>query len=454
MKIVVAGLGPTGLSVVKELIRQGVPPKNIHLIDNSIDPTTPTLPSNPQEMRESIYDAVVRERSNNGLGKSGQSLTDEKYKFNTPSSVWGVSCLPPLDWEVGTDKFSKQDFADAYRRISEEMEIQAEVSTNFQFEISGEVIGQLKRKALSHELALNPNFQHSRLAIRTKNGCTLTGNCFVNCPNSAPWNPLSATKKLILEFPDLHFYQSKILSIDLENRSLGIPNSTIKFDKLYLGLGGLETQRLLQKYFKRHIVLDTTPVVILPLYFRKRQKDIDYRQSFLFTDLIIPRVSQNKLISLTQIYLPTKEITARAISRLPRIFHRMLGDYLERQLGALFQRIGVAMVFLQPTDTNDQKFNSSEFNKARKDLKAVLIQAGIRIIPGKMELLLRGASYHYGSIRFEYEIKKGVDSDLFAILAETEIFLTDTSALPQIPPGPHTSISAALAKLIVEKSLK
>jgi hypothetical protein len=454
LKIVVAGLGPTGISVIKELIRQGVPTKNIHLIDKSIYSATPTLPPNSQEVRESIYDAVVRERRNNGLGKIGQSLTNENNKFSTPSSVWGVSCFPPLDWEVGTDKFSKQDFTEAYRRLAEEMQIQAEASSNLQFEISGEIIGQLKRKTLSHELVSVPNFHHSRLAVRTKNGCTLTGNCFVKCPNSAPWNPLAATNDLLLEFPDLQFYHSEILSINLKDRSLDIINATIKFDKLYLGLGGLETQRLLQKNFKSKIALDTTPVVILPIYFKKRQNNIDYRQSFLFTDLIIPRISQNKLISLTQIYLPTKEITARVISRLPRIFHRILGDYLEKLFAILFQRIGVAMIFLQATDVNDQTLNYSEFNEARKELSAVLSQAAIKIIPGKRELLLRGASYHYGSIRFEHETKKGVDSDLFRILAENEIFPTDTSALPQIPPGPHTSISAALAKLIVEKSLK
>jgi hypothetical protein len=454
LKIVVAGIGPTGISVIKELLRQGIPARNIHLIDSSIDPVAPAPQTNAQQVRESIYDAVVRERINKGLGKNGQSLANKNDKFKTPSNVWGVSCLPPLDWDVGTDKFPRQDFADAYRRLAEEMEIQAEACANSQFEISGEVIGQLKRKALSHELVSIPNLHHSRLAVRTKDGCTLTGNCFVGCPNSAPWNPISASKKLMLEFPDLKFYHSEILSINLEGRSLDILNSTFKFDKLYLGLGGLETQRLLQKNFKSIIALDTTPVVILPLLFKRRQNDIDYNQSFLFTDLIIPRISQSKLMSLTQIYLPTKEITARAISRLPRIFHRILSAYLQSRFAFLFQRIGVAMVFLQATNINDQKLNSPEFNEARKELRAVLSQARVRIIPGKRELLLRGASYHYGSIRFEHETKKGVDSDLFRMLSENEIFLTDTCALPHIPPGPHTSISAALAKLIVEKSLE
>jgi hypothetical protein len=95
-----------------------------------------------------------------------------------------------------------------------------------------------------------------------------------------------------------------------------------------------------------------------------------------------------------------------------------------------------------------------EFKKARKKLMTVLRKAAITIIPGKREHLLSGASYHYGSIRFADETSKGVDSQLFSTLAKSEIFLTDTSALPYIPPGPHTSISVALAKLIVENSLK
>ena len=149
LKIVVAGMGPTGISVVKELLRQGIPPRNIHLIDSNIDPNKPAQLINAQKFRESIYDAVVRERINKGLGKNGQSLANKNDKFKTPSSVWGVSCLPPLDWEVGTNKFSRRDFANAYRRLAQEMEIQAEASANSQFEISGELIGQLKRKALS-----------------------------------------------------------------------------------------------------------------------------------------------------------------------------------------------------------------------------------------------------------------------------------------------------------------
>lgn len=371
----------------------------------------------------------------------------------------GSFLLPPLDWDIGTDKFSKNEVADAYRRVSEEMEIQAEETSDLHFQISGEEIGRLKRKLLSYEIALDQDFHHSRLAIRTRqteehSGCTLTGNCFVNCPNSAPWNPVGALKKLINEFPGMQYRCIPIVAINIEDRSIETLDSVIEYDKLYLSVGATETHRLLQKNFSTKIKFDSTPVVILPLYFKERQNINDYYNSFLFTDLIVPQVSNNTLKSLTQIYLPTKEITARAISRLPRLFHRLLANSMEKQFSPFFQRVGIAMIFLQANDIENQKLKSSELNAARKELKNVLKKASIKIIRGKRELLLRGSSYHYGSIRFSDEVQKGIESRLFANLSNNQIYITDTSSLPHLPPGPHTSISACLAKLIVEKSLK
>lgn len=459
MKIVVAGLGPTGVSVVRELMRQGVPPKNVLMLDASLELLNSKPLTRKSGRRESIYEAVLRERDNRGLGKIGQSLTHQENRFKTPSSVWGVSCFPPLDWDIGTDRFSKNEVANAYRRVSEEMKIQAEESSDLHFQISGEEIGKLKRKLLSYEIALVKEFSHSRLAIRTMSteadhGCTLTGNCFVNCPNSAPWNPAGAIKNLINEFPGIQYRCTPIVEINIADRSIETFDSVVEYDKLYLGVGATETHRLLQKNFTNKIKFDSTPVAILPLYFKKRQNINDYYKSFLFTDLIVPQVSNNTLKSLTQIYLPTKEITARAISRLPRLFHRVLASSMEKQLSPFFQRIGIAMIFLQATDIENQKLNSSELKAARKELKNVLKKASIKIIRGKRELLLQGSSYHHGSIRFSDEHRKGIESRLFATLVNNQIYVTDTSSLPHIPPGPHTSISACLAKLIVEKSLK
>jgi hypothetical protein len=459
LKIVVAGLGPTGISVVRELIRNHIPERDILVVDASLDLFTSKPSRSEKAGFESIYQAVLRERSNGGLGKNGQSLINHENKFATPSSVWGTSCLPPCDWNIGTDKFSKNQVAQAYGRVSKEMEIQAEESSDFHFQISGEEIGKLKRKLLSKEIASIQEFSHSRLAIRTiqtdtNKGCTQTGNCFVDCPNNAPWNPGSATKSLLAEFPEIQFRSTRIVEIDVKSGSIVTRDSIIKFDKLYLGIGAVETRRLLQMNFSNTIMLETTPVVILPLYFRYRQNTKDYFNSFLFADLIAPKVNDSVLTSVTQIYLPTKEITARAISRLPRILHRILGKSMRKLFTPIFQRIGVAMVFLKATDIDDHQLNLSEYEVARKDLRRALKKASIRIIPGKKELLLMGASYHYGAIRFENEENKGIDSMLFSTLSSNEIYITDTSALPHLPPGPHTSISACLAKLIVEESLK
>lgn len=440
-------------------MRQGVSPQNVLVVDTNLNLLRSKSLSSKNDERESIYQAVLRERSNHGLGKVGQSLVNLNDKFEIPSSVWGVSCFPPLNWDIGTAKFSKSQVAESYRRVAGEMEIQAEESSDLRFPISGEEIGKLKRKSLSNEIASIQEFSHSRLAIRTRrtatnNECSLTGNCFVSCPNSAPWNPFTATRNLLMEFPDIQYQAFNIVGINIQNRTIETPDSVIRFEKLYLGVGAIETHRLLQMNFPNRIKFDTTPVVILPLYFKKRQNVKDYYNSFLFTDLIVSDVHDNELRSLTQIYLPTKEITARVISRSPRIFHKLLAVFMNKPFSPLFQRIGVAMIFLQSTDIENQTLNSDEFKKARKKLSTVLRKASIRIIPGKREHLLNGASYHYGSIRFADDTGKGVDSQLFLTLAKSQIFLTDTSALPYIPPGPHSSISMALAKLIVENSLK
>jgi hypothetical protein len=459
LKIIVAGLGPTGISVVRELMRQKVPARDILLVDASLELFS-LRPSPREEVGfESIYQAVLREKDSNGLGKIGQSLNNHENKFETPSNVWGTSCFPPCDWDIGTARFSKNKVAQAYSRVSEEMEIQAEESSDFHFQISGEEIGKLKRKSLSNEITLIQDFSHSRLAIRTvqdnaNNGCSLTGNCFVKCPNSAPWNPGNATKKLLADYPEIQFRSTQIIGLDIENRSIITPDSFIEFDRLYLGLGAIETRRLLQMNFSNKIILDATPVVILPLYFRNRQRHADYFTSFLFADLIVPKVKGGVLTSLTQIYLPTKEITARAISRLPRFLHRVLGEVMGKLLSPVYQRIGVAMIFLKATEIDNPQLDANEYKMARKELRMVLKKASINIIPGKRELLLMGASYHYGAIRFADEQNKGIDSTLFSTMASSEIYITDTSALPHLPPGPHTSISASLAKLIVEESLK
>jgi hypothetical protein len=49
---------------------------------------------------------------------------------------------------------------------------------------------------------------------------------------------------------------------------------------------------------------------------------------------------------------------------------------------------------------------------------------------------------------------RGVDSQLYKDLAAHRVFITDTGALPFLPPGPHTSIAAALARLSVKREMQ
>lgn len=458
MRILVAGLGPTGISVVRELLKQGIKSEDILVLDAYLD--SESIPSKRSKaINESLYSAVKRERQNRGIGKGGNSLNDPNSKLLLPSEIWGTSCLPPYKWDLGTKIFPHEEVIDAYRELSNEWEIQAEQTPELGFGISGERVGKLRRKALSHMLVRAGGLIHSRLAVQTQEdsnspGCKLTGNCFAGCPNNAPWNPRKEIRKFHNQFPNVMIAFEKILSIDIRKKLVVTSNAAHPFDKLYLGVGAQETRVLIQPFFPVKVCLLSTPVVILPLLTKRKQVLSDYLNSFVFADLIAPITKCGKLVSLAQIYLPSKEISARIISTLPHFSHKLLAVYLQGFLKVIFQRLGVAMVFFEATEIEDQEIDANQYELSVLQLKNIFRRSKIKIIPGKKLSLLNGASYHYGSVHFQGEESYGVDSKLYGYLECNQVYLTDTSALPKIPPGPHTSISATLAKLIVRRSFQ
>jgi hypothetical protein len=152
-----------------------------------------------------------------------------------------------------------------------------------------------------------------------------------------------------------------------------------------------------------------------------------------------------------QIYLPTKEITGRVITQLPRLLQRLVARELQVFLGPIFKRIGIGMIFLESTVMGGDNPSKHEIRKSIRDFMKVLSSSGILLLPFFKKLLLNGTSYHLGSIHFQGEKSKGIDSQIFQELAANHVFITDTCALPLLPPGPHTATAAALAKLIAGK---
>lgn len=458
MKLVVLGGGPTGIAVIHELLLNGTRPCDITLIESSDTGSHPKKIPIPKSNSNSILGTVLRERQNKGLGKNGQNLSTEGSPIQSPSKNWGVSCFPPLGWAIGSEVFSSDEVKNSYSSVSVEWQIQAEDIPNKDFELSGEILGKLKRKQLSIDFVNRGFGYHSRLAITTSStsvsiGCQLNSNCFEGCPNSAPWDPDRERLLLKNKYPEINICHQKIIGISINDQVVSGTKHNHKYDKLFLGIGAVQTRELLAPLFSKRIVLENSPVVIVPLITKKIAPDEDYSKSFLFTDLVVPVIRGNKVSNLLQIYLPTSEITGRVITQLPRFLHRLLAKEFLGVFEFVFRRIGIGMIFLESTSTKIDELDKNMVRAVIQQYRSLLQNSGIILLPFFKKFLLNGASYHLGAIHFEGEKLRGIDSQLFKNLAEHNVFITDTSALPFLPPGPYTSTAAALAKLIVKREM-
>ena len=458
MKYVVLGAGPTGLSVLQELLNCGIDPSAIFLIDESFPSWSSSSLRPLSQKRESVFQIVSRESLNKGVGKAGNNLDLRSINISKPSKIWGTSCLPPLNWELSSPNISQSEFARAYNDVSIDWEIQAVDSSESDFPISGEAIGELPRKVMSYKLSKLKGIIHSRLAISTRSskhsiGCTLNSTCFSKCPNDSPWNPENSLQKILDQFPGINLIEGTVTNLDNRLKTIRTNQETIKYDFLYISLGAIATRNLISQFFVEHLELETTPVVIAPFFLRKKVLHRDYTNSFLYCDLLIPHKKGNQLMALSQVYLPTREITGRIIATLPPVFHKLLAKLSERVLAFIFKRIGVCMMFFNSMPLGESGINKKLVKNELIFLNSILKFSGARVLNFRTTHLLNGASHHIGAIHFKKENLAGIDSPIFSRLTEMNIFLTDTSALPALMPGPHTAIAAALAKISVKKSL-
>jgi hypothetical protein len=459
MKYVVLGAGPTGLSAVRELLESGLEQSDVYLIDQNYLGMRVMNTSVDSNRVKSIHHVVSREARTKGIGKFGQALKETDEGNLKPSSIWGVSCLPPVNFEFPNTEISTQDLMAMYTKLCEEWEIQAQSSLESAFPISGETLDKLPRKKKSHELYVPNKVIHSRLAIsvlksKHSDGCKLNSDCFSGCPTNSPWNPDKYLKKLLDEYPNLNVIKASVRSLDIPLKVVHTSNGNVIFDFLYLSLGAIETKRIIESSFHPSLELQTTPVVLVPFLLSRKSSHQDYTNSFHYCDLLIPHIENNQLVALTQMYLPSQEITGRIVATFPSFLHRLLAQKLETPLSLLFRRLGICMIFLSPVALGSSKVNRSEVNTNVNFLSSLLGESRVWTLRFIKRYLLGGASHHVGSIHIQGEKQFGVNSEIFSKLAMENVYLVDTSALPSLPPGPHTSIAAALAKIIVKKSLK
>jgi hypothetical protein len=441
-KYIIVGAGFSGLAAVRTLLERGVSSNEILLIEKSDFPNqvtvSPNFEFNPVE--------VARiERQYRGLGKSGNSLL-KSQTFQNPGFSWGLSCYKPTqellnEWSVDKVKFER-----IFQDCLEDFKVQDNSKST-----------DTTRKVLSHILITkNSKFEHSQLALQSigENSCQLDGGCFRFCSNFAPITPSYFYNKLVQDFGRINLLSGGLERLNIDDAYITVNNINIHYEKLLLAIGSLNYSKILGSFLDKNVVIKSSPVVLLP-YLSKRSTTVsDFSKHFSYADLILKNTVKGKIDYLAQIYLPNIEITGRVLASLPKVFTYIYRFLPARITWFIVSRIGIAMIFLKDEEmnysVNDLK---SDFEKFKASLYQDLIRGGL--IPFRLfsKYLTSGLSQHFGAIATSGDESKGFQSFLWKELKKRNIYILDTSILPSIQPGPHTLISVALSRYLIDEFL-
>jgi hypothetical protein len=155
---------------------------------------------------------------------------------------------------------------------------------------------------------------------------------------------------------------------------------------------------------------------------------------------------------MSQLYFPSKNISGRTISSLPRFGYELMLKSKNLQSGKMARRFGILMVFFEAIPINETKqIVIPKIKKELSEIKSALGKLGIHCVNLHGKLLLNGSSHHTGDLYIPGA--KSSMSTFNESLKMNSIYITDTSALRNIQPGPHTSIAAASARALVKRAV-
>jgi len=439
----IAGAGPNGLTALSTLLANGVDPKDILIVDADCRIFSEDK-SETKFTRYSVAHIADLERPTRGLGKSGRAIKKTEL-FPSPSFSWGVSNFEISDhsleeWGLDVSKFNLY-----FDECMDEFEVQ----TN-----TGKTRGTKRKKLAEGINKRNPNLSHSWLALSSSGttACSLAGGCFHGCGNDAPMNPKKVLNNLQDKWGKINYINSRITEIDFEKLSVQTTNHTIISKKIILCLGANATKDIIEQNLKTEIVLKTTPVILTPFLVDRRNSYSEFVEHFNYTDLILSIADKGKIMAFCQIYLPTVEIAGRIIATLPWLAHQILRNLSGTMAYKLFSRVGICMIFLPQTSIESNSENAREnFLRYKKRIWLQFRKSGLLPLPFPRKYLLHGESHHLGAMAGVADHKSGFQSNVWELLASKDIYVLDTSALPEIQPGPHTLISAALCRYLIKE---
>jgi hypothetical protein len=437
----ILGSGPSALSVIDELILQGIPLNKITVITNSlIEPT---------------------EKRNSKRINAKRLIDYNKGQSN----FWGASHFPLNDNNTElTRKFTNTEIRIANANNSRMLQIQSE-NINKGSNV-GEVTGKVKRKETAQSWCEKQNVQvqHSRLSVgghREKpRFCQKKSACRKQCECGAMWKP-HAELQILKQNRDkisLKIIYGEIEKINLQKKTISFKSrKDCSFNTLFISLGAFNTCQILNNSMIEFgkLKLLTSPVLIMPFRLNRGINYDDFYNSHDYADLnFIRHTSQGKIQSFTQIYFPSNGLTKKIGERLPLIIRQII-FMLQDKKHYFFAKTGLVMCFLEGSEYKKNKKDLKlEFDKEIKEIKLLLKANQSRLCKFPKIWALKGKGFHSGAIHAEQDGNQfGINSKVFHYLAKQNIYLTDASALPKIQPGPHTNAAGVLARLTVRKRL-
>lgn len=448
------GRGLIGIQVLEKLFSSGVDPNEITVVDPHYAGMSSGKVENNSRKIEEIFQ---RNFVNKGLSKKELSIADLKYVTKSQTYYWGASCLPPMRFEIARSGHEPETIKAAFAIVTKSIGIQgthSSKSENLNFPFTEEILNHLPRKQTANNWVNSSNGEiyHSRLAINsnTRNGCTFHGTCFEGCPNNSIWNPSNHSTKFQYEFTKIHQIISQVADVNKTKRVVTtLDGHDLHYDNLIITAGAQASKGIVSSiYPKMKLQLKSSPVILLPFLVKGGVTKEEFKSHFVLADLLIPFMSENGLLSMTQIYLPTTEIAGRVLLQAPKFISELLLLLPERNLEYLMQHVGIAMLFAPGCPPWVPKSKIKEVMREPIDsLRRVLAKNDVVLLDYPRRYISDDNSHHSGSI-FDADdgsLNAGINSRVYANLMSDGIRLLDACLLPSIPPGPHTLAAASLA---------
>lgn len=483
MKAAVIGSGPSGWAAIQKLNQMGIDATLIDASLKEIDQLGTQRSEQSTLISKKLYfgsDLPYRDYPFGPKIHKHEVNPITSFTEGGLSLVWGATMLPYPAEEIKTWPYEVRNLDKYFSEITELIPICGEVDS-----LSENYSNYISRNSIRISQRLNEFYSRSRrfpqsdlrvgksrLAVETgkksEGGCTYCSLCLSGCPYGFIWNSrlqFNDTKRIELRVLDLSENNQKVKIHGIDRN--GIHIYIDDFDKVFLGVGAVESFRILST--SGLVGLTTTlrdsATFFLPIFVNPKLGTKD-NTGFSLAQLFVRLAAPGSLGTVQfQIYEHSEDFSARARSILP------FGNYVPiRVLDFILKRFVVAIGYLSGTmspsismklevdgsvtlkresDGISQRRLVSMIKASIRKLGRCTRRLGLFPIGLLVQKALPGEGVHFGSW-----LAMGKESDtLGRPNGVSNIHVIDSSVLPTIVAGPITFTVMANSMRIVEEAL-